>query len=96
VIIRFDRPNPSYEQPLYQAVSRAIERRPDASFDLVAVSPSTTGSAGQGALDASNARRAADQVYRSLGEMGLNANRIEMSAMGSPTATSPEVHLYVR
>jgi hypothetical protein len=96
VIIRFDRPNPSYEQPLYQAVSRAIERRPDASFDLVAVSPTTTGSAGQGALDASNARRAADQVYRSLGEMGLNANRIEMSAMGSPTATSPEVHLYVR
>ena len=39
VVIRFDRPNPSYEQALYTAVSRAIERRPDAVFDLVAVSP---------------------------------------------------------
>jgi hypothetical protein len=96
VIIRFDRPNVSYEQPLYQAVSRAIERRPDASFDLVAVSPASSASPGQGALDSNNARRSADQVRRSLGEMGLNADRIHMSGMASPTASSPEVHLYVR
>lgn len=96
VIIRFDRPNVSYEQPLYQAVSRAIERRPDASFDLVAVTPTHSNSAGQGALDATTARRSADQVRRSLTEMGLSADKIRMSAMSSPTATSPEVHLYVR
>lgn len=96
VIIRFDRPNVSYEQPLYQAVSRAIERRPDATFDLVAVTPTTSASAGQGALDSTNARRSADQVRRSLTEMGMTADRVHMSAMTSPTASSPEVHLYVR
>ena len=37
VTIRFDRPNPAYEQPLYTAVSRALERRPSATFELVGV-----------------------------------------------------------
>lgn len=95
VVIRFDRPNVAYEQALYQAVSRAIERRPNASFDLVAVTPAE-GSVGERALGVSNARRHAEQVMRSLAEMGLPADRIRMSAMASPTATSSEVHLYVR
>ena len=37
VVIRFDRANVPYEQALYTAVSRALERRPQALFDLVAV-----------------------------------------------------------
>src|SRR3546814_6499297 len=48
-VIRFDRPNVQYEQPLYSAVSRALERRPDAFFDVVAVSPQS-GNAGRAAL----------------------------------------------
>lgn len=95
VVIRFDRPNVTYEQALYQAVSRAIERRPDATFDLVAVSPAS-GSAGERALGAASSRRNAEQVLRSLTEMGLPADRIRMSGMASQTATSNEVHLYVR
>ncbi len=38
VVIRFDKPDVAYEPALYQALSRALERRPDATFDLVAVS----------------------------------------------------------
>lgn len=95
VVIRFDRPNVAYEQALYQAVSRAIERRPDATFDLVAVA-STTGSAGERALGVASSRRNAEQVMRSLTDMGLPGDRIRMSGMASPTATSNEVHLYVR
>ncbi|GAB3127439.1 hypothetical protein [Novispirillum itersonii] len=95
VVIRFDRPNVSYEQQLYQAVSRAVERRPNAVFDLVAVSPST-GGAGQSAMAAANARRSAEQVMRSLTDMGVGADRIRMSAMSSGGASSNEVHLYVR
>ncbi|MFA7431857.1 MAG: hypothetical protein WCZ23_17000 [Rhodospirillaceae bacterium] len=95
VIIRFDRPNVSYEQALYQAVSRAIERRPNATFDLVAVS-AAGGNVGERALGVTASRRNAEQVMRSLTEMGLPGDRIRMSGMASPTATSNEVHLYVR
>ncbi|KJS43409.1 MAG: hypothetical protein VR70_02715 [Rhodospirillaceae bacterium BRH_c57] len=95
VVIRFDRPNVAYEQALYQAVSRAIERRPNASFDLVAVS-APGNNAGERALGVAASRRNAEQVLRSLTEMGLPADRIRMSGMASPTATSNEVHLYVR
>lgn len=95
VVIRFDRPNVAYEQALYQAVSRAIERRPNATFDLVAVAP-TSGSVGERALGVASSRRNAEQVMRSLTDMGLPADRIRMSGMASPTATSNEVHLYVR
>lgn len=95
VVIRFDRSDVAYEQALYNAVSRALERRPDAQFDLVAVTP-TDGNAGERALSVTTARRSADKVMRSLAEMGLPADRLRMSAMASPNATSNEVHLYVR
>jgi hypothetical protein len=95
VVIRFDRPNPAYEQALYTAVSRAIERRPDVTFDLVAVSPGR-GSQAQVALAASTAKRQAESVMRSLTDMGLPANRVSMSASTSNSAQTNEVHLYVR
>ena len=95
VVIRFDDPNVQYEQALYSAMSRALERRPDAVFDLVAVA-STQGSSAQVALNTTNSKRNAEQVLRSLTGMGLPANRITLSAMSSPTAESNEVHIYVR
>jgi hypothetical protein len=95
VVIRFDRPNPAYEQALYTAVSRAIERRPDAVFDLVAVSTGR-GSQAQVALAASTAKRQAETVLRSLTDMGLPANRVSLSASTSNSAQTNEVHLYVR
>lgn len=95
VVIRFDRPNVAYEQALYQAMSRAMERRPNAAFDLVAVTPQQ-GNVGERALGVSSARRAAEQVLRSLTEMGLPSDRVRISAMAGANASSPEVHLYVR
>jgi hypothetical protein len=88
VIIRFDKPDVAYEPALYQALSRALERRPDAVFDLVAVSP-------QGGSPAS-ARQNAESVFQSMTNMGLPADRVAMAAMGSTSATNPEVHIYVR
>ncbi|MBI4183470.1 MAG: hypothetical protein HY521_05685 [Proteobacteria bacterium] len=95
VVIRFDRPNVAYEQALYTAVSRALERRPQAMFDLVAVSPSR-GGASQPALSATSSRRHAETVLRSLTEMGLPPERVRLSAMSSATAQTSEVHIYVR
>lgn len=88
VVIRFDRPDVDYQQALYNAVNRALQVRPQAVFDLVAVAP-PKGSTTQ-------AQRNAENVLRSLSNMGLPANRITMSAMSSPAAQTNEVHLYVR
>ena len=95
VVIRFDRANPSYEQALYTAVSRALERSPTANFDLVAVAP-TRGGQSQAALAATTARRQAEGVMRSLGNMGLPAQRMTLSSTTSAQAQNNEVHLFVR
>jgi hypothetical protein len=93
VTIRFDRPNPAYEQPLYTAVSRALERRPSATFDLVAVAP---GRGRQPGNAAALARADAQKVLRTLTDMGLPSNRVNVSSTTGATLTSSEVHLYVR
>ena len=95
VVIRFDRPNVEYEQALYTAVSRALERRPSATFDLVAVAPNT-GNAAQVTVAASTSKRNAESVLRSLSDMGLPLDRVRLSAMTSGRAATNEVHIYVR
>ena len=95
VVIRFNQPNVDYEQALFTVVSRALERRPNAAFDLVAVAPSV-GSAAQVSLATGKSRRNAEGVLRSLTNMGLPADRITLSATSSPSAQVNEVHVYVR
>jgi hypothetical protein len=95
VVIRFDKPNVAYEQALYTAVSRALERRPDATFDVIAVTPQA-GRSPTGAVSSTAARRNAENVLRSLTDMGLPSDRVNLSAMTSAQAQSNEVHLYVR
>ena len=88
VVIRFDKADVAYEPALYQALSRALERRPDAVFDLVAVSPAGGNSA--------VARRNAEGVMRAMTSMGLPSDRVILATMSNPSAASPEVHVYVR
>jgi hypothetical protein len=95
MVIRFDRSNPAYEQALYTAVSRALERRPQAAFDVVAVAPNK-GNQAQVALASTNAKRQAEQVQRSLSDMGLPPDRVKLSASTSAQIQANEVHIYVR
>jgi hypothetical protein len=95
MVIRFDKPNVAYEQALYSAVSRALDRRPGATFDVVAVSP-TGGNAGQSALNTSTSKRNAESVVRSLTSMGLPPDRINLSATSSAAAHGNEVQVFVR
>ena len=95
VVIRFDRANVQYEQPLYNAISRALQRRPNAMFDLVAVAPGG-GNAARVALASSSSKKNAETVLRSLSDMGLPLERVRLSALTSNSAQTGEVHLYVR
>lgn len=88
VVIKFDKADVAYEPQLYQALSRALERRPDAVFDLVAVSPQ--------ADTTDSAKQRADSVLKSMTGMGLPADRVAETAISSPSATTPEVHVYVQ
>ena len=95
VVIRFDRNKVPYQQALYNAISRVLERRPAAVFDLVAVAPSSGGAA-RVALNSNKSRRHAEEVLRVLIEMGLPPTRIAVSAKTMTSAKSNEVHVYLR
>lgn len=95
VKIRFDKPNVAYEQPVYMAVNEALQRYPNARFELVAVHP-TGGNAAESTIESTRARRNAEKVLRSLTQMGLTMDRVDLSYMPSPEAATSEVHLFVR
>lgn len=95
VVIRFDRDKVPYQQALYNAIGKVLERRPNAAFDLVAVAP-TSGGPARVALNTTKARRHAEAVLRSLIEMGLPPARVAVSGKTSSRATTNEVHLYLR
>ena len=94
IVIR-NLPNAEYVQPLYNAVNRALQRRPNAMFDLVAVAPNR-GNAARAALASSASKKNAETVLRSLSDMGLPLERVRLSALSSNTVQTNEVHLYVR
>lgn len=93
--IRFDKANVEYEQPLYVAVQNALQKYPQARFELVAVHP-TSGNAAQVAIESTKARRNAEKVLRNLTQMGLDMNQIDLSYTPMADARSSEVHLYIR
>ena len=93
--IKFDKNYVNYQEPVYLAVHEALEKYPDASFDLVAVHPEK-GNPAQVAIESSRARRNAEKVLRTLTEMGLPVERINLSYAPSAEATSNEVHIYIR
>lgn len=93
--IRFDKPNVNYEQPIYNAVQSALQRFPNGRFELMAVHP-TAGNAAQVAIESTRSRRNAEDVLRTLTQMGVSLDRIDMSTAASDDASSSEVHLFVR
>lgn len=95
VLVRFNEAQVDYEDQMYQAVSTALDRKPDANFTVVAVSPKSQDPAAVGG-DVERAERNAENVKSSLIQLGLQPNRISMSNISSEAATSPEVHLYIR
>lgn len=95
VRIRYDRPFVDHADAVRAAVGAALARLPDATFDLVAVTPDedVTGTDGV-AADAAWTR--AEEVMAGLLEMGLAADRLTLSAAAGDGADVGEVRIYVR
>jgi hypothetical protein len=95
VVIRFDKPNVDYQQILYAALSQALQARPGAGFSVVAVSP-TRGTVAAVQIAQTSAKRHAQEVMRSITDMGVPASRLAVASSTDPSATSSEVRVFVR
>jgi hypothetical protein len=95
VTIKFDRARVDYQQILYTAVAQALQSRPGSGFAVVAVSP-TRGTAAAVQLAQTDAVRHARDVIRSLSDMGVPADRLNMSSSTDPGIGASEVRVYVR
>ena len=95
VVIRFDNPNVEYRQQLYQAISAALGQRPNALFDVIAISPAS-GDPASLSLNANQARGYAETVATTLLSMGLPDPRISVGSAQAFDAAGPEVRVFVR
>lgn len=95
VVIRFNDPSVAYEQPVYDAVSAALDARPGAVFAITAMSPAI-GDQTTVALAANQARDSAADVRRTLVSMGLPAGRMILTADSNRSVSGSEVHIFVQ
>ena len=82
-----------YNQGLYGAISAALERAPNATFTLVAVS-SSAGNASEKAQRAASAREKAGKVVSSLISMGMPADRLSVTELALAEIEDTEVRVY--
>ena len=97
VVIRFDHPGVDYQQILYAALNQALQTRPNAGFEVVAVSP-TRGSAAAVQIAQTTAKRRAQEVLRAMTDMGVPATRMgdETASATDQGAADSEVRVFVR
>jgi hypothetical protein len=95
VVIRFDHPDVDYQQILYAALNQALQSRPNAGFQVVAVAP-TRGNAASVQIAQTNARRYAQQVMRSMTDMGVPASRLGVASATDAGVSNSEVRVFVR
>jgi hypothetical protein len=88
-----------FAEEVRNAVWTALERLPDAVFDVVAVSTTEADPAAGTATDTQGEEAAwlhAEEVVASLVAMGIEPERLTLSAAVSEAARADEVHLYIR
>jgi hypothetical protein len=95
VVIRFDKANVDYQQILYAALTQALQSRPGASFSIIAVSP-TRGTVTSVQLAQTAAHRHAEEVLRSMTDMGVPASRLAVASQTDPGISSNEVRVFLR
>ena len=89
-VAKFNKSDVNYQDGLKQAVSSAVSRKPGVMFNIVAVSPAQGSS-----LSAANAKNNATRIFQEMIEMGIGADKINLSARTSSDVTSPEVQIFV-
>ena len=92
-VIRIQGESNKFNQGLFGAVSAALERSPNATFTLVAVS-SSTGNSSEKAQRAAIAREKAGKIISSLVSMGMPADRLSVTELALANVEDTEVRVY--
>lgn len=95
VVVKFDRPDVDYQQILYTTLRQALQNRPGASFQVVAVSP-TRGTAASVQIAQTAARRHAEDMMRAMTDMGVPASRLGVTSITDPGTSVSEVRVFLR
>jgi hypothetical protein len=94
IIIRFDRRHVTYEDALYSALSRALERYPAAAFDIVLAMPPLEAGA---RVDEATGRgeRHVEEVVLLMTDMGMPPERVRVAATTDAAAQVNEIRIFV-
>lgn len=90
-VAKFNKSDVKYQAGLKQAVSNAVAKKPGVMFDVVAVSPASGNQ-----LAAASAKNNATQIFQDMIEMGIGAEKINLSAKTSADVNASEVQIYVK
>lgn len=90
-VAKFNKPDVRFQDGLKQAVSHAVQKKPNVMFEVVAVSPARGSQ-----LSKNNAQNNAGLVFQEMVKMGVGADKISLAARTSENATASEVHVYVK
>lgn len=94
VKISFDRSNVQYEDALVNAANEAQKRYPDVMFNVVGLHPAT-GNAAEVAIESTRARRNTQRVLRTLSQVGVPADRVNVVYDQSDEISVNSVFVYI-
>lgn len=95
VVLRFNQQRVHYEQPLFQAIEKAVAVKPGVMFDVVSLAP-VTGNPQNDAAWQGMASRNTQAVVASMQQMGVPMSRMAISGRQQGGLTHDEVHIFVR
>jgi hypothetical protein len=93
MVIRIDQYDQRYQEALYGAVSKALQRQPNAKFRIVGVTPEA-GRPEDTALRLGDVRRHVEDVERSLLAFGVNGTQISTVSAADKRAPVEEIRVY--
>lgn len=94
MVIRFNEASVPYEWPLYETLTKALEVKPQAHFDVVSVAPRSQ-DLNQQMKDSDTASSDLARVLGTLKEIGMPENRYKVSKIYDAVKSS-EVRIYVK
>ena len=94
MVVRFNQERIYYQQPLFNAISRALEAKPGVMFNIISLVPETGNKRADKKLS-KEAHQTTEAFVGDMLKMGIPQNRIRVAYQPQPYIKANEVHLFV-
>jgi hypothetical protein len=94
MVVRFNQERVYYQQPLYGALSRALQAKQGVVFNIISLVPETGNKRADKKL-MEDARKTTGVFVSDMMKMGIPENRIRVSYQGDRGVEANEVHMFV-